>query len=133
ESVEGTDIMRITAVADSAELAAEAADVATNIYVAQRRQQTRAVYDRRAEQLRASAEQLNDEIDQIDASLASGALSPTESTIQTARRASLEEKQTQLQTTAVDLDLEGDLLAQVISPIDAAEVPKAPFEPRPFR
>lgn len=133
EAVEGTDIVRIQVEAASPEVAAEAANVITEFYVFQRQGQTIKLYKQRSDQLRQSTQQLNSEIAEIDASVGSGSLSEAQLTVANTRRASLEAKQTDYETAAIDLDVEGDLLAQVISPVEDAAVPTEPFAPNPLR
>jgi capsular exopolysaccharide synthesis family protein len=133
KSVEDTDIVRIEVEATSADVAAEAANLITQLYVFQRQQQTISLYKQRSDQLRQSAQQLANQIAELDAALGSDTLSQAQAAVAITRRSSLEDKRTDFETAAIELDVEGDLLADVIRPIEPASVPTDPFAPNPLR
>lgn len=66
----------------------------------------------RADQLRASANLIRQQVAQIDASLASGSLTEEQAALASSKRTALDEKAADFEAAAIDLDVAGDLAAE---------------------
>lgn len=137
ESIEGTtaeesDIIEISAVADSPELAQRAADTAGDTYI--QVQQALDVQNRRSQaaELRRAARELGDDISAIESSIAAGG-SAQRLDAQRLRRERLVVQQADLRIRANELDTEADLNAGSLQFLVQAELPESPFEPTPLR
>ncbi len=131
-AAEDTDIIEISAVADSAELAQRAANAAGDSYIEVQRALN--VQSRRiqADELRRVARQLEDDIDALDQSLADGGSSDQLDALRLQRERLLAQ-QADLRIRANELDTEADLNAGSLNFLVEAELPDSPFEPTPLR
>jgi capsular exopolysaccharide synthesis family protein len=127
-----SDIIEISAVARSAELAQRAADAAGDSFI--QVQQALNVQTRRvqADQLRGVARDLNEDIAVLDESLVEGGSSDRLDALRL-QRERLVIQQADLRVRANELDTEADLNAGSLSFLVQAELPASPFEPTPLR
>lgn len=130
-SVPFTDVVSIDVVADSAEVARDAADAVAGVFVEQ--QDALIVRGRQvqATDLRRIADDLDKEVAVMDQSLARAEGTELESL--RVQRTRLIGQQADLRTRANQLDTEAELKTGAIAVLTAAETPSSPFAPLPAR
>ena len=114
----GTDLLEISVVSRSPEVARDAADTYASVYVANRRDESSKDLSTRAAELRARAEQLGGEIAKLGSDN---------------RRDQMEASQSSFLSLANQYEAEAGLLNSNVRIIDRAQLPAAAVSPRPLR
>jgi capsular exopolysaccharide synthesis family protein len=131
-AAEDTDIIEISAVADSAELAQRAANAAGDSYIEVEQALNVVTLRSQAVELRGVARELEDDIAALDESLADGGSSDRLDALRLQRERLLVQ-QADLRIRASELDTEADINAGSLNFLVEAELPDSPFEPTPLR
>jgi len=128
-----TDLIQITVVSPSPEVAAEVANAYADVYVEQRKEQVRSSFIARADELLVKASELDAQMKDIDVQLASGRLSALESDTRRAQRSALVAQQVDLRSLSTQFEVEAASRSGNVEVAGRAVEPTAPFEPTPLR
>lgn len=127
-AVGNSDVIAIRVASRSPEVAQEAANAYAELYVQKRRDDVAAVFSDRAERLRASADELQTRISQVNVELAAGPGALEAQRLQ-AERDSLIVQQAEIQRQAGDLEVQAATRTGSVTIVQSAELPSAPFSP----
>lgn len=128
-----TDLIQITVVSPSPEVAAEAANAYADVYVAQRKEQLRSSFVARSEELLVKARELDAQIKDVDSRLANNRLSTLDADTLRAQRAALVGQQSDLRSLSTQFEVEAASRSGNVEVANQAVVPTSPFEPTPVR
>lgn len=128
-----TDLIQITVVSPSPEVAAEVANVYAEVYVAQRKEQLRSSFVARSEELLVKSRELEAQIKDLDARLTNTRLPTLDADTLRAQRAALVAQQTDLRSLSTQFEVEAASRSGNVEVANRAVVPTAPFEPTPAR
>lgn len=128
-----TDLIQITVVSPSPEVAAEAANVYAEVYVAQRKEQLRSSFVARSEELLVKSRELEAQIKDLDVRLTNTRLPTLDADTLRAQRAALVAQQTDLRSLSTQFEVEAASRSGNVEVANRAVVPTAPFEPTPAR
>lgn len=128
-----TDLIQITVVSPSPEVAAEAANTYAAVYVTQRKEQLRSSFVARSEELLVKVRELETQIKDVDARLANNRLPALEADTLRAQRAALVAQQTDLRSLSTQFEVEAASRSGNVEVANEAVVPTEPFEPTPVR
>jgi len=128
-----TDLIQITVVSPSPAVAAEAANVYAEVYVAQRKEQLRSSFVARSEELLVKSRELEAQIKDVDSRLANTRLPALDADTLRAQRAALVAQQTDLRSLSTQFEVEAASRSGNVEVANTAVVPTAPFEPTPVR
>lgn len=132
-SVGSTDIINITVSSSSPEVAQATANAIAEIYVEQRRNQVIGSFSGRADELRAKALDLDNDIGVIDGRLGERATTAAQADVLRSQRASLVSQQSDLRTRATEFDIEAASRSGAAEVANTASLPTAPYSPTPMR
>jgi succinoglycan biosynthesis transport protein ExoP len=127
-----TDIIAIRVVSESPEIAQQAANTYASLYVTTRQEQVASAFTSRAEDFAAKADELSQQIAEIDIALVSNPTS-AEADAYLAQRASLVEQQADLRGQATEFELEATSRSGNVVITEEATLPSQPFEPNTTR
>ena len=128
-----TDLIQITVVSPSPQVAADAANAYADVYVDQRKEQVRSSFVARADELLVKASELDAQIKQVDVQLASGRLSALDADTLRAQRSALVAQQADLRSLSTQFEVEAASRSGNVEVAGRAVAPTAPFEPTPVR
>lgn len=128
-----TDLIQITVVSPSPEIAAEAANAYAEVYVDQRKEQLRSSFVSRADELLVKSRELDAQVKDLDARLASGKVTGLDADTLRAQRAALVSQQTDLRSLSTQFEVEAASRSGNVEVANRATVPTSPFEPTPAR
>jgi succinoglycan biosynthesis transport protein ExoP len=128
--VGATDLIAVTVVSPSPEVAATAANAFADRYVGRRRVQARAEFTAQADELRQKATELDARIVAIDAELQDD--TGNEAALRD-ERAFLTSQKSDLQSRATQFDVEAATRSGNVEVAESASVPSEPFSPTPVR
>ena len=128
-----TDLIQITVVSPSPQVAADAANAYADVYVEQRKEQVRSSFVARADELLVKASELDAQIKQVDVQLASGRLSALDADTLRAQRSALVAQQADLRSLSTQFEVEAASRSGNVEVAGQAVAPTAPFEPTPVR
>ncbi len=128
-----TDLIQITVVSPSPDVAADAANAYADVYVAQRKEQVRSSFVARADELLVKASELDAQVREIDVQLASGRVTGLDADTLRSQRAALVAQQSDLRSLSTQFEVEAASRSGNVEVAGQAVPPSAPFEPTPFR
>lgn len=131
--VTDTNLVKIRVSSESPQVAADAANAYAEVYVRVRQAEiSKGLTDRGAE-LRTKANQLSDQMGDIDVQLMDDELSTAVKDALTQQRAVLQVQQAQFFSEAGDYDVEASGRASTVTIAEPALVPDSPYAPTPLR
>jgi succinoglycan biosynthesis transport protein ExoP len=115
----GTDLLEVTVTSTSPQLARDAANAYAEVYVANRREENVSDLAQRAQELRAQAHQLDQQMGALDAA--------------DPRRVQMQTSQNSFLTLATQYEAEAGLLKSNVQIVDRAQQPNQRVSPQPLR
>jgi capsular exopolysaccharide synthesis family protein len=129
---ENTDLLNITAVSTSPQIAREAADTYADVYVQRRKERAASELDRRADELRNEANRLGDEMLALDDQIDEAEEEADAETLRS-RKAALQDQQSTASNLAFQLGAQAALASGAVEVANRGQLPDRPISPTPTR